>query len=194
MTYAQVADMIGIDKTKVGNLYRDQAIAKQGCAAGMETGPLEEAFSLLTVAMNTTKLRNHIGAPIGSQSEPGTSPIPEDRVDELRELLTWIYGDGEVEPVIGDSREISKLGNVVDNETGLRALRDGAKLESALQQVKEASDDPRGRLVNRLRSSRNMLTAALQDAADYASDDEVIALAEEVRTAADGVLDALGDA
>ena len=42
MTFKEVADMIGIERTKVGNLYRDQAIAAQAKKFGIETGPLEE--------------------------------------------------------------------------------------------------------------------------------------------------------
>lgn len=194
MTFVQVAQMIGIDKTRVGNLYRDQAIARQARNLGMETGPLEASFSLLTVAMNTTKLRDHIGAPIGSRSAPGEDPIPSDKVEHLRELLTWVYGDGETEPVIGDSREISKLGNVVASETGLAALRGGSTLESAVQKVKEADVDPHQRLVNRLRTGRNSLVAAMQDIADFTDDEEVSELVQGVRAAADGLLDALGDA
>ena len=193
MTFADVARMIGIEKTRVGNLYRDQAIAGQARRLGLDTGPLEESFSLLTVAMNTTKLRDHIGAPVGSRSEPGEAPIPMDKVEHLRELLIWIYGDGETEPVISDSREISKLGNVVATETGLAALRGGSTLESAVQKVKEADVDPRLRLINRLRAGKNSLVAAMQDITDFNDDDEVTELVEDVRAAVDGLLDALGD-
>lgn len=193
MSFSDVAEMIGIEKTRVGNLYRDQAIARQARDLGLETGPLEESFSLLTVAMNTTKLRDHIGAPVGSRSEPGALPIPAGKVEHLRELLTWIYGDGETEPLISDSREISKLGNVVADGTGLTALRGGATLDSAVQKVKEADVHPRQRLVNRLRTGKNSLVAAMQDIADFPDDDEVAELVDDVRAAADGLLDALGD-
>jgi hypothetical protein len=194
MTFADVAQMIGVEKTRVGNLYRDQAIARQARDLGLETGLLEESFSLLTVAMNTTKLRDHIGAPVGSRSEPGEEPIPADKVDSLRELLTWIYGDGETQPVINDSREISKLGNIVASEAGLAALRGGSTLEAAVQKVKEADVDPRQRLLNRLRTGKNSLVAAMQDIAEFTDDDEVAELVQDARAAADGLLDALGDA
>ena len=152
MSFAEVADMIGIDRTKVGNLYRDQAIAKQARTLGIETGPLEDAFSLLTVAMSTPKLRAHIDAPLGSKATPGENPIPTEKATQLQELITWIYGDGETEPVIGESREISKLGNVVASEAGLGALRSGASLDAAVQKVKDAESNPKQRLLTRLES------------------------------------------
>lgn len=193
MTFAQVAEMIGIERTRVGNLYRDQAIATQAQALGIETGPLEGSFSLMTVAMGTPKLRDHIGARLGAKTEPGADPIPAEKHIELRELITWLYGDGETEPVIGESRDISKLGNVVASEVGLRSLRTGESLEMAVQRAKDADVNPRARLLNRLKAGRSSLTAALEDLPDFPDDLEVRDLVDEVRAAADALLSALGD-
>jgi hypothetical protein len=194
MSFVDVADMIGIDRTKVGNLYRDQAIAKQARDIGIETGHMEATFSLLTVAMSTPKLRAHIDAPLGSQATPGASPIPPEKAPQLQELITWVYGDGDTEPVIGESREISKLGNVVASPTGLNALRSGLSLEAAIQQVKDAEANPRQRLLSRLKAGRNSLTAALDDVSDFADDAEVALAVDEARAAADALLSALDDA
>ena len=108
-------------------------------------------------------------------------------------MITWIYGDGETEPVIGDSREISKLGNVVASNTGLTAVQSGASLEVALQKVKDAEINPRQRLLTRLRTGRNSLTAALDDLDDFADDEDVILAVDEARAAADALLVALDD-
>lgn len=193
MTFVEVAEMIGIDRTKVGNLYRDQAIANQARSLDIETGPLEAAFSLLTVAMSTPKLRDHIGAPLGSQTRPGEEPIDSEKAPELQEMITWIYGNGDTEPVIGDSREISKLGNVVASTTGLMALRAGSSLEAALQKVKDEEVNPRQRLLSRLRTGRNSLNAALDDLDEFADDPDVALAVDEARAAADALLAALDD-
>ena len=188
MTFTKVAEMIGLERTRVGNLYRDQAIANQAKALGIETGNVERSFSLLTVAMQTTKLRSHIDAPLGSKTVPGEPPIPEEKVKELKEILTWVFGDGATKPVISDSREISKLGNVVATEVGLKSLRDGESLEHSLQKVKDAGTDPRKRLINRLRAGKNSLLGAAEDIADFADDDEVKVLIDEAREAIDALL------
>ena len=64
-TYDQVAEMIGIPKGKVAEQYRDYAIVERAQELGLETGEIEKAFSLLTVAMSSVKLRDHVGAPLG---------------------------------------------------------------------------------------------------------------------------------
>lgn len=191
MSFAEVAEMIGIDRTRVANLYRDQAIANQAADLGIDTGQIERAFTLMTVAMSTPKLRAHIGADLGTKTTPGEPPIREEKHEELRELIIWLYGDGEVEPVIGESRDISKLGNVVAVPVGLVELRAGKTLEHAVQRVKDASENPRQRLVSRLRTGRNALAAALEDLPEFLDDGEVAALVEEVEAAADDLKAAL---
>lgn len=78
----EVADLIGIPKSKAADLYRDQAVLTQAANLGLETSQVESAFSLLTVAMGSTKIRSHVGAPLGSQTVIGQDPVPADRVDE----------------------------------------------------------------------------------------------------------------
>jgi hypothetical protein len=183
LTIAEVSKLIGIEKTRAGNLYRDQAIAQQATSFGIDTGPVESSFSLLTVAMNNVKLREHIGASLGSRLDPGAPPIPEEKKSQLRELLTWVYGDGEVAPRISDSREMTKLGKVVGSEIGLAALRNGATLALAEQTMDEDLPNAGRRLIKHLTASRNSLQSAAAFIEEGADQQEVIELIEEIRDA-----------
>ena len=183
LTIAEVSKLIGIEKTRAGNLYRDQAIAQQATSFGIDTGPVESSFSLLTVAMNNVKLREHIGASLGSRLDPGAPPIPEAKKLQLRELLTWVYGDGEVAPRISDSREMTKLGKVVGSEIGLAALRNGATLALAEQTMDEDLPNAGRRLIKHLTASRNSLQSAAAFIEEGADQQEIIELIEEIRDA-----------
>ncbi|MBB3328808.1 ParB/Srx family N-terminal domain-containing protein [Microlunatus antarcticus] len=173
---SEVAELIGITKSKAADLYRDQAIVSQAEDAGLSTGEVEKAFSVLTVAMSNTKLRDHIGAPLGSRLSAGAKPVPPGKLGELRELISWVFGDEDSEPVISDSRQMSALGNVVASEVGLGSLRAGKSLEEAKQQVQNAGMNPRERLVKRLTAATNALGAAGDDLAEYAGDVQVVGL------------------
>jgi len=179
-TIAEVAELIGITKSKAADLYRDQAIVAQAERVGLNTGEVEKAFSVLTVAMSNTKLRDHISAPLGSRLEPGTDPVPDGKVGELKELISWVFGDEDAEPVITDSRQMSSLGNVAASEVGLAALRAGKSLEEAKQQVQSAGMDPRERLIKRMTAATNALGAAGNDLAEYASDTQVVGLLSDL--------------
>lgn len=179
----EVAKLIGIERTRAGNLYRDQAIARQATSFGIDTGPVESSFSLLTVAMNNVKLRDHIGASLGSRLEPGQSPIPEDKETQLRELITWIYGDGEQSPKINESRDMTKLGKVVGSEIGVAALRSGATLALAEQTMDEDLPNAGRRLAKHLTAARNSLQSAAAFMEDAEEQQEIIELIEEIRDA-----------
>lgn len=187
MPFADVSKMIGIDKTRAGNLYREQAIAKQAAALGIPTGPVEEAFSLLTVAMSNTKLRGFVEAPIASKLEPGTEPVPPGKTSELKELLGWVFGTEETDKVLSDSRDINKLGVAIDSQIGLAALRAGHTLDEAEQKMDDAGLDTLPRLKRRLNTARNSLQAAEVDIADHGDDPDVQGLLEELQTSVDAL-------
>jgi hypothetical protein len=190
---AEVAELIGITKSKAADLYRDQAVVAQAQGLGLETSEIEKAFSLLTVAMSNTKLRDHVGAPLGSRLDPMSDPIPADKVPELHELVGWIFGDGENEPKISDSRQTSLLGNVVASDVGLHALRAGANLDEAKQKVAAAGMAPRDRLISRLTTSRNALLAASDDLTTYATDFQVQGLVADVEAIVESLRSAIDE-
>jgi hypothetical protein len=192
-TYSEVADMLGMSKSKVADMYRDQAVVRQAQEFGLDTTEVERAFSVLTVAMSSTKLRNHVGASLGSQLVPGTQPIPVSKTEELTELLGWIFGTDEDEPLISDSRQITQLGNVVANEVGLVALRAGDRLEQAKQKVQASGMPPLERLTNRLTAAKNALMAASDDIGEFAAEQSISSLIDDIEAALEGLRSIVSD-
>lgn len=193
-TYTDVAEMLGMSKSKVADMYRDQAVVKQAQSEGLDTSEVERAFSVLTVAMSSTKLRNHVGASLGSQLEPGKPPIPKEKLGELKELIGWIFGTEEHEPLITDSRQITQLGNIVANEVGLAALRSGDQLEQAKQKIQASGVAPLERLTNRLTAAKNALLAASDDIGEHGDVPSVASLIDDIEAALEGLQSILSDA
>ncbi|MHA7987822.1 hypothetical protein ACX9R5_18670 [Rathayibacter sp. CAU 1779] len=194
-TLQEVADLIGIPKSKAADLYRDQAVLTQAEGLGLATTQAEQAFSLLTVALSSTKIREHIGAPLGSRLDPDQPPIPAEKTAELTEVLQWVFGDEDHEAVISDSRQMSQLGGVVSSPVGLAALRNGATLEQAKQKVNAAGLDPLDALKRRLTAAKNALASASSDLSEFATEPEVLSLVSDIESAVEGLrstLDELG--
>jgi len=179
-TLEEIRAQVGLDTAKVAGLHRDYAVSAQAKRLGVDTGAIENTFSLLQVAMGNTKLREHVGAPLGSQYLHGTNPIPPERLEALREVLGFVFGTDSREPVIQDSRQISKLGMVVASDEGLRALRNGASLDAAKQLIEDQQIAPRDRLVKRLMAAKNALAAAGGDMPQFYDDPAVRTLVEEI--------------
>jgi hypothetical protein len=180
LSFAEVAEMVGKKRGEVADLYRDQAIADQARRLGVDTGGIEQTFSLLTVAMKTTKLREFVGAPMGAHTTIGAEPIPNTKFKELKEALGWIYGTPIRGPVITDSRQIAKLGNVIANPDGLKAVRAGKNLDEASQIIQDAGADPHKRLTLQLKTANSALVAALEVVEEFTDDRDIRELFESL--------------
>lgn len=184
MTFKAVAAQIGQSTTKVSSLYRDQAIVRRAAEAGLDVSGALRDFSLISVAMSSVGLREHIGAQVGSKVVPGNPPVPPHKIVELAELFDWIFGES---PVISDSRQLSRLGNVIANPVGLRAIRSGEDLDEAVRLV-EASSEPSGTVEivrKRLAVAVSNLAFAADQAGSLSGDAEIVEL---VRRAVDHVV------
>ena len=180
LSFSEVAEMVGKKRGDVADLYRDQAIADQAKKLGIDTGGIEQTFSLLTVAMGTTKLREYVGAPMGAHTVPGKDPIPSEKQKNLKEALAWIYGTPTTQPVISDSRQIAKLGNVISHPDGLKAIRAGKSLDEASQAIQDAGADPLKRLMLQLKTANSALMATLDVIEEFSDEDDVREMYETI--------------
>jgi hypothetical protein len=172
-SFETAAEVVGKSKSDIAGMYRNQAIAKQAADVGMNTSGLENSFSSLTVAMSSPGIRAFIAAPLGNAVTPGMKPIPEDHYAPLKELLSFLFGDEIKEPVIRDTREINRLGKVIQNPTGLEMLRETWSLAEAESAIKDQGMDPYTRLLNRLRTANESVKSTFDDISDFLGDAKV---------------------
>jgi len=191
LDFEQTAESVGKKINDVANMYRNQAIVKQADDLGFSVGRMETSFSLLSVSMGAPALREFVNAPLGNKIEIGKKPIPEVKKNELVELLGWIFGDEENEPVISDSREIHNLGRVVQNPLGLKILRSSRNLKEAQDAIKEAGLDPLKRLLLRLGSANEASKAAFDDIAHFRDDPQVAAFVNSILANAESLAEVL---
>lgn len=171
--FKTTAEAVGKDKSQIAEMYRNQAIAQQATDVGMNTSALENSFSVLQVAMGSPGIRSFIGAPLGSAVTPGMKPIPEKGLKALRELLAFLFGDEQKTPVIKDTRQISKLGKIIQNDIGLKVLRETWSLDKAEDAIKVQGMDPYTRLLNRLKTANESVKSTFDDISDFVDDKEI---------------------
>lgn len=172
-SFVTAAEAVGRPKSDIAGMYRNQAIAKQATNAGMNTSGLENSFTSLTLAMGSPGIRAFVNAPLGSAVTPGMKPIPEDHHKELKELLAFLFGDDLREPVIRDTREINRLGKIIQNPTGLETLRSTWSLAEAEAAIKDRGMDPYTRLLNRLKTANESVKSTFDDISDFINDETV---------------------
>lgn len=167
--FDSIAEQVGESKTRVAAIFRNYKVIRFAQETSIPTFGAEDKFGVFERAMQTGGLRTHIGAPSDSQVSPTSSMVAEDKTEELKEMIGWLFGTNRV---ISDSRKISRLGRVVSSEHGLAALRETRDFEDAFL----ASGGILERLLNKLRSASNKLETAESDIEGYREEAEVDAL------------------
>jgi hypothetical protein len=160
-TFPEAAEMLYTTVGEVKASYRNyRLVAKDAPGLGIAISDDKAKYSVLSLVWNTNALRKHAHVAEKSEVRAGQSSIAPGSSDEeaksgLAEVLLWVLGDrgNKVAPVLTDSRQVVKLGQVVSSEVGLEALRAGKPLKDALQRVSEEGAAP-------VDGARRMLIAA----------------------------------
>ncbi|MCA0429093.1 MAG: hypothetical protein LCH32_01170 [Bacteroidetes bacterium] len=135
-----------------------------------ETKKIKDKFSLLTVALNSPSIRAYIGAPTYKDANFQDRIVPINKTEQLKNLLTWIYGDGKKEPVLSDSRRItSELAPVLASKEATDFLIKNHNLEEAY----ERSEGERDYIVRKINTASSSIKYALGFAWKYKKDAEI---------------------
>jgi len=142
--------------------------------------PIINRFSLLTVAYNSPSIRSYLGVKKYSEVDFSGSLVPDDKISNLENILTWIYGNDKKnqKKVLSDSRQITnKLSHVVEYENAVSYLLKENDLDGAF----ERTNGEREFLLKKLRDANKTLSGCLQFAYKYKKDDEILSAVEELK-------------
>jgi len=187
LNFKQTAIEVGERESEVKSNYRNYRIAEQFSRSGSDTeeyNGMMTNFGVFTRAMQSKDLRDFIGAPQPDEVSNKKLPVPEKKKPALKELMGFLFGPNAV---IGESREITKLGKIISSSEGLKALRSERNLEMA----HVASGGLFDRLLSRLDASAKNLRAAKEDIHKYKSNTDVKKLFEECKEAVKDIENAL---
>lgn len=179
LSFDKAAIEVGEKTSEVRSNYRNYKIAEQ--IADLNVHPealsgLMNGFGIFTRAMQSSKLRDFIGAPSPDKVTTTKAPVSVKKKDALKELVGFLFGP---KAVLDDSRDITKLGDVISTAAGLASLRKDGNLEEA----HAASGGLRDRLIRRLGNAASNLRASKDDMPQYKEEEDVKKLLEECRDA-----------
>lgn len=88
--YKQAKDDFNVDVSRVGN-----------------------RFGVFYTGLNNSDIREYIGLDLDKSVEKLKKPIPRTKANELQNFIEYLHGTKEIEPVFTDSRDISRLGEIL---------------------------------------------------------------------------------
>lgn len=171
-----IARKIGDQHSTVERIYRGYVLLEQ---AEEQTDFRREDrnknrfyFSHLYTAASYPEILTFLGTDAKKALQP--NPIPQRRLANLEELMTWLFGSREraVEPVVQTQNpDLNQLRAVISNPPALAALRSGVRLarsfaislgderrfEEALAAAKDALQEAKGTVTTGYKGSRELL-------------------------------------
>ena len=167
-----MARRIGSNHRTVRRYAEAHEVYQQVIQAGIPTDEVEAAFGVFYNALDREGVRGFIG--LGRQAEISSlpkSPVSPDKIEELRELIGFLYGDSsrKLERVIRESRDLRKLSDVLVNDRARANLIRERNLERAWR----VSGGGRFELLGQLSDLYSGLAEVNGKAREYAVDIEV---------------------
>jgi hypothetical protein len=157
---SEVAEVTGKTPPWVRQVYRNYRVTKQAEKWDLDTDGIVDSFSLMDVALSQKGVKEFVGIGASTQVVAGSEPVPSDMKDNLAELISFVWGDAEHEPVITDSRQIKKLGRIITNPSGLDSLREGKSLDEASVDAATSEFDPIESLVGKIQAAAKAASTA----------------------------------
>jgi hypothetical protein len=181
LDFNQVAAILGEHATVIRSRYRNYRVVEQARNEfHLDVAAAESDFGVLTRALQAQGIREFVGAPAPAATRPGENPVPDDRAPQVGRLFVWLFGASDgAGRVIGESRDINALGQVLASDSGREVLEDTGDLAAAV----EAIGGTQNRLTSRLHTALRALRAASVDIEPYRDLPEVQAVLTEIGTA-----------
>lgn len=132
------------------------------------------AFSHLYTALTNPRYQQFLGLPEDwIKGDPILDPVPKERLENLGEILTWLYGSKEdnIRPiVISQNPHVKMLGEILQKPIALRTLRVDPNLQEAYKLVRTHAVQFEEALLNALKFSAD----ALAKISSFEGDDETL--------------------
>jgi hypothetical protein len=97
-----------------------------------DTRQAKRDFSLLLLAIGQGKIKRFLGLPRKLSEVNPDEPAAADRLENLRSLVSWVFGDGKKAAVIHESRDITNyLSHIVESSTAVSYLESTRDLMGA---------------------------------------------------------------
>lgn len=185
-----VQDLIGDTTQTVKKLYQDYVVYQQVTDdLQLPEKPIRDRFSLLEVTLGQRNIKNYLGIPRRLPSASTSTLVPEDKLDNLEEVVGWVFGTHDKAPVIVDSRTItSRLAPVLSSDEAVQFLRRTNDLEGAY----DYSGGEQEYLMKRVAAAERALRDVSALISLYRDEDEVRSGVDRLRTLMNGLDRMLG--
>ncbi|MCA3065210.1 MAG: hypothetical protein ING61_17355 [Rhodocyclaceae bacterium] len=135
----EVSRSLGDTFNTVKRLVNGWYVFEQAKSDGFDLSKTTKAsfyFSHLYTAISRASVRAFLGLTQEQLDNPQPNPVSPKFMPNLKELMTWLYGQGTAGSVISSQNpDLNYLADVIGNERALSVLRDRRRLDLAWEEI-----------------------------------------------------------
>lgn len=145
------------------------------------------AFSHLYTALTRASIKQWLNLEKGTPERP----VPQDRVENLRQLMSWLYGQGDSEPAVVRTQnpDLNRLSDVIGSERSREILSATRNLNLAFEELEPQSTRLESSLIQAVRHTE----AASAISASFDGRVSTFELGQRLFSAARGLFKSLRD-
>lgn len=124
LTYEQVRKRIGSKMPAVRQNYISYRLLLQmeSKSDKIDVGRVEDRFSVLYLSLRTRGVQTYLDIDIEADPKTAKTPVPPGKLKELENFAKWLFGAGDQDPIISDSRQVDDFGRVLENPSAVEYL------------------------------------------------------------------------
>jgi len=170
---------IGMKKPIVRANYIAYRALQQASRSHIDVSNVEEDFSVFYRVLGNASLAKYIGLKKKDWSiRKFRNPIPNNKISKLAEIIGYVHGipSEDLRPALPESRHLTKLGQIIDNERARKFLETTRDFWRAYEMIGGEKD----RLINNLEKADICLDEAVRTARRHKQDTQVIELVTRI--------------
>jgi hypothetical protein len=156
LTYRDVARQIGSRSDTVRQNYiAFKMLLQMEEIEGFDWSEVEERFSLLFLSIRSEGTRDFLGVELKGDAPAAAKPIPVGKQQNAQDFVGWLFGSKDSRPLVRDSRNVDKFGEILGEPRAVEYLRKAQKPDfEAAYSLTDSADlvvDPLGEAARQIR-------------------------------------------
>ncbi len=122
-SYSDIASKIGSKPAYVEKLYVAHRLAEQAKDRDVPgASDMRSSFGVLTRALQSPGVQRFLGIEFPHDPKKSRRPFKKPKRD-LEDFVRWTFGTKDAKPVLEDSRDLTRWGQILDSKDAVRYLR-----------------------------------------------------------------------
>jgi hypothetical protein len=84
---------------------------------------VEEKFSVLYLSLRSEGTQRFLEIDIRADPAAARRPVPQGKLDNLKNFALWLFGNAKKEPLVADSRAVDRFGTILTSPAAVEYLR-----------------------------------------------------------------------